>query len=76
MGDREGPEGAGSLGMHASLGNHLAIEMGELLDQPDILQQCGATAAGGHDVEIVADGSSRRVREVGAFIAHVVLPDR
>jgi len=31
--------GAGTLGVHAALRDHFAGEMGELFDQPDILQQ-------------------------------------
>ncbi|MGY4355327.1 hypothetical protein ACVW0J_001820 [Bradyrhizobium sp. i1.7.7] len=73
MGDREGPEGAGSLGVHASLGNHLAIEVSQLLDQPDILQQCGPAAARGHDVEVIADGRARRMGQTFRLIGHGML---
>ena len=39
--DGERAVGAGALGVHAPLGNHLAVEVGELLQEPDILEQLG-----------------------------------
>ena len=51
--DGELAVGARALGMHAALGDHLAIEMRQLLDQPDVLQQGRAARAGGLDVEVV-----------------------
>jgi hypothetical protein len=39
--------------MHPPLGDHLAVEMRHLLHQPDVLQQCRAARAGGHDFGIV-----------------------
>jgi hypothetical protein len=41
--------------MHAPLGDYLAIEVSELFDQPDVLEECRAAAAGCKDVEVVAD---------------------
>jgi hypothetical protein len=35
--DGERTVGAGALGVHAPLGNHLTVEVGELLQEPDIL---------------------------------------
>jgi hypothetical protein len=37
VGDREGPIGTGTLGMHSALGNHLPIKLGEFLQEPYIL---------------------------------------
>jgi len=42
--------------MHASLRNHLTIEVGELLQEPDILQQRRSALPGGLDVLVVDDG--------------------
>ncbi len=55
---------ARALGVHAPLGNHLAIEVGELLDQPDVLQEGWAAGASGLDIEIVGDRSAGRVSQV------------
>ena len=52
---REGAVGAPALCMHAALGDHLAVEMRQLLEQPDVLQQRRAARAGGHDVGVVGD---------------------
>jgi hypothetical protein len=38
VGDREGAVGARALGVHAALGDHLSIEMGEFLQKPNIFQ--------------------------------------
>lgn len=43
---------------HAALGDHFAGEMGELLDQPDILQQRGAALSSGLNVKVIRDGSA------------------
>src|SRR5204862_180461 len=37
----------------SALRDHLAIELRQLLDQPDVLQQRGAAPTGGHDVGVV-----------------------
>jgi hypothetical protein len=39
--DGKGAVGAGALGVHAAFGNHLAGEMGELLDQPTSCNSAG-----------------------------------
>ena len=39
VGDGEGAVSAGTLGVHAPLGYHLPVEVGELFQEPDILQQ-------------------------------------
>ena len=59
--DREGAVGAPALGVHAPLRDHLAVEMRQLLDQPDILQQRRAAPTGGHDVGVVSDRGAGRV---------------
>jgi hypothetical protein len=72
VGDGKGAVGAGALGVHAAFGNHLAGEMGELFDQPDVLQQRRSARPGGLDVEIVRDrraGSMGQQRTFG-IIAH------
>ena len=58
VGDGEGAVGAGTLGVHAALGDHLPVEVGEFLQEPDILQQHRAARSGGHDVLVVGDGSA------------------
>lgn len=49
----------GTLGVHAPLGNHLAVEMRKLLDQPNILQERRAARTGALNVDVIADGRSR-----------------
>ena len=58
--------------MHPPLGNHLTGEMGELFDQPDILQQRRSARPGGLNVEIVGDRRTRcmRQRRTLGVIAH------
>jgi hypothetical protein len=53
--------------VHAPLGNHLAVEVGELLEQPDVLQQGRAARAGGHGVLVVRHGGAGGG---GEFLAH------
>jgi len=74
--DGEGAVCAGALGVHAALRDHFAVEMGQLFEQPHVLQQGGPARPGGLDVEIVRD---RRTRCMGqgwafGFIAHCVAP--
>src|SRR5690606_20520545 len=56
VGDGEGAIGARTLGMHAPLGNHLAVEVGQLLEQPDVLQQGRTAGAGRQDVLVIGNG--------------------
>jgi len=56
--------GTRALGVHTPLGDHFAVEVCELLHQPDVLQQGRAARAGGLDIEIVADRRARCVRQV------------
>ena len=58
VGHGKGAVGAGALGVHAPLGDHLAVEVGELLQVPDILQQLRPARAGGHDVLVVGNWAS------------------
>jgi hypothetical protein len=56
--DGEGAEGAGALGVHAALGNDLAVQVGQLLEQPHILHQHRAARAGGEAVLVVDHGGA------------------
>src|SRR3546814_8117565 len=47
LGNGEGAEGAGTLGVHAPLRDHLAYEVAELFMQPHVLRQQRAARAGG-----------------------------
>ena len=69
----EGAVGAPALGMHPPLGDHLAVEMRQLLDQPDVLQQRRTARTGGHDVGVVGD---RRAGGIGETLRcrHEKLP--
>lgn len=58
MGDGEGAVGRGAFRMHASLGDHFAIEVGELLEEPHVLQQHRATRTGGLHVLVIGHGNS------------------
>ncbi|KAI1696513.1 helix-turn-helix domain-containing protein [Ditylenchus destructor] len=60
---REAAIGARALGVHAALGNDLAVEVGQLLQQPDVLQERGAARACGLDVEVVDDGRAAGVAD-------------
>ncbi len=51
--------------MHAPLGDHLAVEVGEFLQEPHILQQSRAARAGGLGIVVVDDG---RADGVGQFV--------
>jgi hypothetical protein len=61
-----------SKSVHAALGNHLAIEMRELFQKPNVLQQRRPARACAHDVLVVDD---RRARVGGQLllVAHVRL---
>ena len=69
--DGEGAVGGGTLGVHTPLRDHLAAEVGELLQEPDILQQLRAARACGHRILVVDDG---RAGVGGQLLAHVCLP--
>ena len=61
----KGTVGAGTLGVHATLGNHFARKMGQLFDQPDILQERRPSWSGGLNVEVVRDRRTRRMGQGG-----------
>jgi hypothetical protein len=58
MGDGESAMSTGPLDVHAALGNHLPVEVGEFFQIPDILQQHRAARSGGHNVLVVNDGGT------------------
>ncbi len=70
VGDGEGTEGAGSLGVHAPFGDHFAVEMRQLFKKPDVLQQLRSALAGGDDVLVVGDGCPRDGGEL-LFLVHL-----
>ena len=43
----------GALGVHTTLGNHFAVEVSQLFQEPYVLQQHGAALAGGHYVLVL-----------------------
>ena len=55
----EGAVGAPAFRVHPPLRDHLAVEMRQLLDQPDILQQRRAARTCGHDVGVVGNRQRR-----------------
>src|SRR5216683_1118667 len=70
MGDREGAESPGALGMHTALWNHLAVEVRHLLKKPDVLEQRRTPFASCCDVLVVVDwGAECR----GELLIHIVL---
>ena len=54
----EGAIGACALGVHAAFGDHLAVEVGEFLNQPRVLHEDGATLACGLRVLVIGHGTS------------------
>jgi hypothetical protein len=56
VGDGEGAMGAPSLCMHAAFGNHLSVEMCQLLDEPDVLEQHRPAPARRLNVGVVHHG--------------------
>ena len=55
MGDGKGAVGAGTFGVHPAFGDHLPIEVGKFLQEPDILEKRRSAWSGGHGVLIVDD---------------------
>src|SRR5271166_333978 len=55
VGDREGPVRTPAFCMHAAFRNDFAVEVRQLLKQPDVLEQCGAPRASGLNVGVVGD---------------------
>ncbi len=54
--DGERAEGARALGVHAALGDHLAVEVRQFFQVPDILQQHRTAWSGGHRILVVRHG--------------------
>ena len=65
VGDGERAERAGALGVHAPFGDHLAVEVGHLLQKPDVLQQGRPARSRGDGVVVVDDRCAGRVGGVG-----------
>ena len=63
----EGAESAGTFGMHAPLGDHLAVKVGQFLQKPHILQQHRATRSGGQAVLVIG---YRCAESRGQFLVH------
>jgi hypothetical protein len=55
---------AGTFGVHAPFGDHFPIKMGELLKEPDVLQQLWTAFPGGHYILVVGDWSSGNGRQL------------
>src|SRR3546814_15497109 len=65
LGNVEVAEGAGTLGVHAPLRDHLAYEVAELFMQPHVLRQQRAARAGGEAVLVVGHRSAGLGSEMG-----------
>jgi hypothetical protein len=61
-----------TLGVHTSLGNHLAVKVCQLFDQPYVLKQRRAAFSGSCYILIVVDGSAGFSRE----LCHIILSFR
>ncbi|MNL46838.1 hypothetical protein D3C87_1695860 [compost metagenome] len=57
--DGEGTVGAGPLGVDDPFRNAFAVEVGQLFNQPEVLQQRRATGAGGQRVVVVRHRRAR-----------------
>ena len=66
VGDGEGAVSARTLGVHAPLGNDLAVKVRQLFKQPDILQQGRAARARRHGVLVVHHGRASDGGQSGA----------
>jgi hypothetical protein len=69
VGDGEGAVRPGALCVHSPLRDHLAIEVGQLLQEPHILEQHRPPAARGGHVVVVGDG---RTGNGGEFLTPLV----
>ncbi|MNE25402.1 hypothetical protein D3C80_1187310 [compost metagenome] len=72
VGQGKGAVGAGAFSVNHSLGNTLAVEVGEFLHQPDVLHQHRAAGAGGEAVVVVDDGGT--VGAVQGLVSHGASP--
>jgi hypothetical protein len=55
VGNGKCPVGAGTLGVHAPLGDHFTVEVGEFFPEPDILEQLRAPWTCGQHLLIIDD---------------------
>ena len=76
VGDGEGAERAGALGVHAALGDDLAVEVRELLEEPDVLQQHRAARARRSSRSGCRGPAPRRWWSASSCIAHGRPPHR
>ncbi len=74
VGDGERAVSARTLGVHAPFGDDFAVEVGELLQIPDILQQLRAARAGGHHVLVVSDRTAGVGGQAGLVLGHDQTP--
>ncbi len=70
VGDGEGAERAGPLGVHPALRDHLAVEVGELLQIPHVLHQHRAALAGRERVLVVGDRGPEVGGELVVCVSH------
>ena len=70
VGDSEGAIGARPLGVHAPLRDHLAVEVGQLFQKPEILQQHRAAWSGGHHILVVGHRAAVGRGQFGRFVTH------
>ena len=70
VGDGEGAVGAPALGVHAALGDDLTVKMGQLFQQPHILQGNRAPGAGRQRVFVFGHGGAHFVGQF--FIIHIL----
>src|SRR5690606_32973971 len=74
MGDNELTEGTRALGMHAALRDHFAIEVRQLLQEPDVLQQHGTAGPCGHHILVICNGGTC-YRGESWFVCHILSPE-
>ncbi|CFP67595.1 Uncharacterised protein [Bordetella pertussis] len=74
MRDREGAIGARAFGVHHALGNAFTVEVGQFLQEPDVLQQGGAARPRRHGVVVV--GNRRTGGGSEGLVGHCVHPSR
>jgi hypothetical protein len=73
VGNGKGAIGAGALGVHAALGDHLPVEVSKLLQKPDILQEDGTARSRGHGILVINNGSAIPGGQFFLFIFHSII---
>ncbi|OPY90658.1 MAG: hypothetical protein A4E72_00541 [Syntrophus sp. PtaU1.Bin208] len=58
MGNSEDAVSAGPLGVHPAFGDHLTVEVGQLLQKPDVLQELRPPRPGSPDILVVNNGGA------------------